>query len=424
MATAARPAICQNNVLADFLRYIKHYTSIGMEKPATIAAINSGSSSLKFRLFSSGPDRLREMVSGKITGIGTDHGLLTITPDKGRSISRNITVPFISDAANLLADWLVQQPGNDALAGIGHRVVHGGLHFSEPERITPAFLSILQKLVPMAPLHLPDALTVMSTFQQAFPNIPQVASFDTHFHRGMPFEAKHFALPRTLWTEGILRYGFHGLSCQYIVDQVQLTTPLLSTKKMIIAHLGSGSSMTAVKNKRSIETTMGFTPAGGLVMTKRPGDLDPGVILYLLEQKQITLGALQDLLTAKAGLTAIAGTDASIPELLEKEQADSAAREAITLFCYHAKKQMGALAAAMGGLDIIVFTGGIGEHQPVIRERICEGLEFLGIRLDKTLNEQSAVAIGDKNSNVAVYVIPANEELVIANIVWQSLRFT
>lgn len=393
-----------------------------MSQISAILAINSGSSSLKFKLFSLA-GQPQQLISGKITGIGSTKSSFSITVDKGPEISSHEAgIESVAKAADFFLHWFEQQTIDYKITGIGHRVVHGGLQFSEPEYINAGFLQKLKKLEPMAPLHLSDAIAVMDSFQQAFPDITQIACFDTYFHREMPFEAKHFALPRTLWSEGIIRYGFHGLSCQYIMEHLEITEPLLNKKKVIIAHLGSGCSMTAVKEGTGIDTTMGFSPSGGLIMNHRAGDLDPGIIIYLLDQKQMSVSDLNDLINHNAGLRAIAETDNSIRELLQKEKTDPRAGQAIKMFCYQAKKYIGALTAAMGGLDILVFTGGIGEHEPVIRERICEGLEFLNIGLDKKLNDRSASEISRKNKHVSIRVIPANEEIIIAKQVWQSLQ--
>lgn len=386
-----------------------------------IVAINSGSSSLKFSLYSAN-DPLQIILSGKITGISKKDCLFTITnADNQQILSDPTKLESAEKAAELIIQWLQQQSRQYKITGIGHRVVHGGLQFHEPELIDNSLVNELKQLQSLAPLHLPGAISIMTIFLQAFPAITQVACFDTAFHSRMPFEARHYAIPRNLWTEGIIRYGFHGISCESIMHQLQHQDPAVNQKKIIIAHLGSGCSMTAVKQGSSIDTTMGFSPAGGLVMNTRAGDIDPGVIIYLLGKKKLKREQLNNLFNKEAGLKAIAQTDHSMKQLLEEEKSDPRAEEAIAMFCYHAKKQIGALATAAGGLDIIVFTGGIGEHAPRIRQLICRGLDFMGIQLDDKLNEQQAEIISAPESKVQVYVIPANEEMMIAKHVKEYL---
>ena len=380
----------------------------------TIAAINIGSSTLKFGLFSN-TYPLQTIIKGKITGIGSSNCIFSITnSEKHDSLGNSANIGSIGKAAELIIQWLQQQDRQYKINGIGHRVVHGGLQFREPEQIDNSLLSELKKLESLAPLHLPDAISIITIFKEAFPDIIQVACFDTAFHRRMPFEARHYALPRTLWTEGIIRYGFHGISCEYIHRQLQQSDNWLKDKKIIIAHLGSGSSITAIKDDISIENTMGFTPAGGMMMNTRAGDIDPGVINYLLKERGMNASQLDDLFNKEAGLKAISGSNHSMEQLLENERNDPQAEQAILMYCYQAKKYVGALASALGGLDIVVFTGGIGEHAPVIRKRICKGLEFLGIQLNEVLNDKSAETISELTSRVQVYVIPTNEEMMIA----------
>jgi len=391
------------------------------DQSSTIVAINSGSSSLKFSLYSN-TEPLQIILSGKISGIGKKDCLFTTTAGQKKvEFSHPVEVESAEKAAELIIQWLQQQGRQYKITGIGHRVVHGGFKFYEPELVDNSFLNELKKLQSLAPLHLPGSISIMAIFLQAFPAITQVACFDTAFHFRMPFEARYYAVPRNLWKEGIIRYGFHGISCEYIMHKLQQQDPAVNQKKIIIAHLGSGCSMTAVKRGRSIDTTMGFSPAGGLVMNTRAGDIDPGVIIYLMDKKNLKAEQLNILLNKEAGLKAIAETDHSMEQLLEEEKNNPQAEEAITMFCYQAKKQMSALAAAAGGLDIIVFTGGIGENAPRIRQLICSKLEFMGIQLDDKLNEQQAEVISAPESKVQVTVIPANEEMMIAKHVKEYL---
>ena len=387
----------------------------------TIVAINSGSSSLKFSLFAD-TDPLQIILSGKITGIGKDDCLFTIAnADKQEILSDPVALESAEKAAELIIQWLQQQSRRYRITGIGHRVVHGGLQFQEPELIDQSFLKELKKLQSLSPLHLPGSISIMTIFLEAFPAVIQVACFDTAFHSMMPFEARHYAIPRNLWTEGIIRYGFHGISCEYIMHRLQQQDPAVNKKKIIIAHLGSGCSLTAVKEGSSVDTTMGFSPAGGLVMNTRAGDIDPGVIIYLQNKKKLKTEQLNILFNKEAGLKAIAETDHSMEQLLEEEKNDPRSKEAITMFCYYVKKQIGALAAAGGGLDSVVFTGGIGEHAASIRQLICRELDFMGIKVDEKLNEQQAEIISAAESKVQVYVIPANEEMMIAKHVKEYL---
>jgi acetate kinase len=377
-----------------------------MKKTPAIAAINSGSSSLKFKLFST-TDPLQELASGEIADIGSHK--------KTKSKS-------IADVADSAVGWLKQQRNDCTLTGIGHRIVHGGLQFREPVQIDGNLLEVLKKLEPFAPLHMPDAITIISVFIKTFPDILQVACFDTAFHRQMPFEARHYPIPRSFWRRGIVRFGFHGISCEYIYQHLQQAYPLLNSKKIIIAHLGSGSSLTAIKDGHSIENTMGFSPAGGMMMNTRSGDVDPNMISYCLKEKLIDANQLDDFFNKDSGLRAIAGSAVSMEQLLEKEKTNTKAAEAILMYCYHAKKQIGALAAAMGGLDILVFTGGIGGHSPVIRKRICENADFIGIHINDELNDQATENISEFGARVQVYVIPANEELILAQYANNYLR--
>ena len=391
------------------------------DQVSAIVAINSGSSSLKFSLYSA-TDPLQIILSGKITRIGKSDCFFTITNAKKKDIFSNpAELESPEKAAELIIQWLQQQSRQYKITGIGHRVVHGGLQFHEPELIDKSFLDELKNLQPLAPLHLPGAISIMTIFLQAFPGVTQVACFDTAFHSRLPFEARHYAIPRNLWEEGIIRYGFHGISCEYIMHRLQQKDAAINQKKIIIVHLGSGCSMTAVKEGRSMDTTMGFSPAGGLVMNTRAGDIDPGIIIYLQNEKKLKPEKLNSLFNKEAGLKAIAESDHSMEQLLEEEKSNSRAGEAIAIFCYQAKKQIGALAAASGGLEIIVFTGGIGEHAPRIRQLICKELDFMGIQLDIQLNEKQASVISTAESKVQVYVIPANEEMMIAKHVKEYL---
>jgi len=368
-----------------------------------ILTVNCGSSSLKYGLFSQSgtPEQLH---SGQIRDIG------------------KLPVKDMEAAVDQLIALLNERFSDYEIVAIGHRMVQGGLQHMEPEKVTDQLLSSLSKLISLAPDHLPAELAAIRAFAQVFPQAVQIVCFDTAFHQHMPFVARHYALPRRLWEQGLLRYGFHGLSYEYIMQQLQQTAPETVNGRIIIAHLGNGASMAAVHKGHSIDTTMGLTPAGGLIMSTRPGDLDPGVILYLLKEQKMSTDELNELLNKQAGLKAVSGKASDIEDLLETAPEHDHAAEAIDLFCYQARKYTGALAAAMGGLDTFIFTGGIGEHAPEIRQRICEGLEFLGIHIDTIQNEQAAAVISARGSAVIIRVIPTSEEKMIAQHTRQWLQ--
>ncbi|HEY1165447.1 MAG TPA: acetate/propionate family kinase [Chitinophaga sp.] len=368
-----------------------------------ILTVNCGSSSLKYGLFSQA-DTPEQLHSGQIRDIG------------------KLPVKDMEAAVDQLIALLNERFSNYEVTAIGHRMVQGGLQHMEPERVSDQLLSSLSKLTSLAPDHLPAELAAIRAFAQVFPQAAQIVCFDTAFHQHMPFVARHYALPRRLWEQGLLRYGFHGLSYEYIMQQLQQTAPETANGRIIIAHLGNGASMAAVHKGRSIDTTMGLTPAGGLVMSTRPGDLDPGVILYLLKEQKMSTDELNELLNKQAGLKAVSGKESDIEDLLDAASEHDHAAEAIDLFCYQARKYTGALAAAMGGLDTFIFTGGIGEHAPEIRQRICEGLEFLGMHIDTIQNEQAAAVISARGSAVVIRVIPTSEEQMIAQHTRQCLQ--
>jgi acetate kinase len=317
---------------------------------------------------------------------------------------------------------LHQDDDDQGLDAVGHRVVHGGSHYSQPRVITPQLVATLRELVPLAPDHLPQAIDAIEAVGHAYPALPQVACFDTAFHRHMPKTAQMYALPRQLWDTGVVRYGFHGLSCESIMHQlraVDRTVPVAqrgeaADGRVIVAHLGNGASLTAVHHGASVETTMGFSPTGGLVMGTRAGDLDPGVLLYLLEEQGLTPSVLNTLVNKQAGLLGVSGISADMHDLLARESTEPHAAEAIELFCYQARKFVGALAASLGGLDTLIFTAGIGEHAATVRQRICTGLAFLGIQVDPRRNEAHAPVISPDDSPVTVRVMKTDEDLMIA----------
>jgi acetate kinase len=299
----------------------------------------------------------------------------------------------------------LQLPRPDAA---GHRLVHGGAHHIAPELITLAVTKELQRLIPFAPLHLPGEIEGIEVTAARYPDLPQVACFDTAFHRQMPEVAQRFALPRALWDEGIRRFGFHGISFEYIMQALGDAAP----SRIIIAHLGNGASMAAIRDGRPLDTTMGFTPAGGFMMGTRSGDLDPGILLYLLKEKHYDAESLERLINHQAGLLGVSGISSDMKVLLEKAEPNAA--QAVEMFCYQVRKSIGALAAALGGLDLLVFTAGIGERAAPVRWEVCCGLKYMGIGLDRERNSEHADVISTSDSRCIVRVIPTNEDLMIA----------
>ena len=387
--------------------------------PPTILTINGGSSSIKFALFEEG-DTLRRLAKGEIARIGQSTSALEV---KGvipqNSVSQSVEAPNHAAAANVFMDWL--NGHSSALAAVGHRVVQGGPTYSQPQRITAEMIEKLRRLSPFDPEHLPEEILLVEAVQRRFPDLPQIACFDTAFHHDLPRVAKMLPIPRRYETQGVHRYGFHGLSYGFLMGELgRLGDPAATTGRVILAHLGSGASLAAVRDGKSIDTSMGFTPAAGLVMGTRTGDLDPGLVYYLQRTGNLTASELQRLVNDESGLLGVSETSSDMQELLRREASDVRVAEAVALFCYQAKKWIGAFAAALGGLDTLVFAGGIGEHAPPVRARICEGLGFLGVELSEARNRESASAISAASSRVTVRVIHTDEELMIARSVVQS----
>lgn len=387
---------------------------IGERAAVHLLTLNPGSSSLKAGLYrmDSGEQREIAVIAERI---GASGSRLAITDDRGvMLLDRQEDLPDHTAALQSLIHWLRAERGNQPFAAIGHRVVYGGPRYREPQRITPEMVAALQELTAIDPEHLPQALGIIAAVGEAFPDLPQIACFDTAFHRTMPPVAQHYALPPEYATVGIIRYGFHGLSYEYIMDALRTEDPAGADGRVVIAHLGNGASMAAVRGGVGIETTMGFSPTGGLVMGTRTGDLDPSVPLYLVGSRGMAPGDVTTLFNKQAGMRGVSGTSGDMRDLLEREANDPRAAEAVALFCYAAKKYLGALAAALGGLDTLVFTGGIGEHAPAVRARMCADLAFLGIALDPKRNDAHAAVISRDGAGVVVRVIPTDEDLVIA----------
>ncbi|MEO6978213.1 MAG: acetate/propionate family kinase, partial [Mucilaginibacter sp.] len=354
------------------------------KQPKFILTINVGSSSLKFGLYNFAT--LEAAYIGSADDIGAVAGVFTVKNIKGDIVfQKHEHYTNIVAAVNELVTWLKKNKLIEFIVALGHRIVQGGAAGKQPALITDNLLQHLGQLVYLAPNHLPAEIEVINIFKNTFPAIPQIACFDNSFHQHMPDCAKYYALPKKYKEMGLMRYGFHGLSYEYIMQKLAGKTTALGRKRIIIAHLGNGASMAAVKNNIGVDTTMGMSPMGGLVMGTRPGDLDPGVSLFLLKHEQLTPDELDALFSKQSGLKAIGGFS-DVRELLKIEAENPDARAAIDLFCYQAKKMIGSLAAAMGGVDILVFTGGIGANAAVIRERICENMDFMGIELNPKSN--------------------------------------
>ncbi len=382
-----------------------------------ILTINSGSSSIKLSLYRMGQGPSETLLlSGIIGNIGQGGGFFSITKSDGTGLfERHLDVPNHDTALRTFFEWFNHGPEYKAVNAVGHRVVHGGERYVKPEIVDDDLLQALNVLVPLAPDHLPQEIKAIGEFRRLHPNVIQVACFDTAFHRSMPDVAQLYALPEKVRRQGVLRYGFHGLSYEYILSELnKVASAEIANGKVIIAHLGNGASMGAFSDGKSIDTTMGFTPAGGLVMSTRSGDLDPGVLVYLLREKGLDASALNRLVNKQSGLLGASGTSSSMKELLDKEPSDSRAAAAVELFCYQARKFVGALSAVLGGLDTLIFTGGIGENSPPVRERICKDLEFLGIEVERDRNLKNSSVISRDRGPVAVRVIKTNEELMIA----------
>ena len=375
-----------------------------------ILCINVGSSSCKFATYSVSGSAELVVAEGVADRIGLSGGKIRIRDANGRSIAesdRDLARPQVAVDALFDEFERLKLPRLDA---VGHRIVHGGAHHVAPEIVTPALIADLKRLIAFAPLHMPGGIEGIEAVAARHPKLPQVACFDTAFHRGMPERAERFPLPRELWDAGVRRYGFHGISYEYIMQALGADVPT----RLIIAHLGNGASMAAVEDGRPLDTTMGFTPAGGFMMGTRPGDLDPGVILYLLEGKGYGAAQLSRLVNLKSGLLGVSGLSSDVKTLLDARGSNADAAEAIEMFCYQIRKAIGALAAALGGLDLLVFTGGIGEHAAAIRAEACQGLAHLGLAIDPRRNDSNQDTISASDSRCRVRVIPTNENLMVA----------
>lgn len=383
----------------------------------TILTINGGSSSIKFALFEKG-DLRTKLISGAlektVEGATSFQFYNLITQEKDSIV---IDVKDQEETIVFLIDWLKKQLIFGSIKAIGHRIVQG-MQQAGVEKITAGLLERLKEISAYDPEHLPEEIGIINLFERRCPSLLQFVCYDSHFHRTMPTVASMLAIPRRYHDRGIYRYGFHGLSYTYLVEELEkLAGRKAAQGKLILAHLGSGASLAAVKGGQSLDTTMGFTPASGMPMGTRSGDLDPGIAWYLMQFERMDAKQFSELVNHESGLLGVSGLSADMRKLLEAEETDVHAAEAIELFCYHAKKYIGAYAAALGGLETLVFAGGIGEHSPGIRSKICDGLGFLGIELCEIANMKNEGVISAKKSNVTVRVIRTDEELMIARLV-------
>ena len=381
-----------------------------------VLILNAGSSSLKFAVFNSRPALIRTF-TGAIDRIGSANASFTLSNIESKQTER-AEISATDHVAGLehLLQRLSKTSGAADFSAVGHRVVHGGPRYHKPQRVDNAMLSDLRSISAFDPEHLPAEIALMEILAAKFPDTPQIACFDTAFHSAMPRVAKLLPIPRRYEAKGVQRYGFHGLSYEYLMTQPRMNG------RVILAHLGNGASLAAVRDGQSIDTSMAFTPAAGLPMSTRSGDLDPGLVGFLAQTEQMTAEQFHSMINWQSGLLGVSETSSDMRDLLAHEANDRRAAEAVALFCYQAKKWIGAFAAALGGLDTLVFTGGIGQNDPVIRARICDGLGFLGIELDRQQNATNADQISGKGSRVAVRVIRTDEELMIAKSVCRFLK--
>jgi acetate kinase len=385
---------------------------------AGMLIINAGSSSIKMALYEMADEPVLQL-SGKIEKIGSGDSTLIIKQNNSTT-HFSLKANDFSLTTTAFINWLQQQSWFKKIKAIGHRIVHG-MHHTKSEIITDDLLKELNSIVDYDPGHLPSEVKFIELIKKEYPQLMQVACFDTAFHTTIPAVAKTFALPKKYFDEGIQRYGFHGISYSYLMQQLQKINETEANGRIILAHLGNGASIAAVKEGKCIDTSMGFTPAAGIVMSTRSGDIDPGVALFLMQQG-MDAKTFNDIINHQSGLLGISGVSADMQTLLEKENENKDAALAIDIFCYQIKKYIGAYIAALNGLDILVFSGGIGENAAVIRKRICNGLEYAGIEIDDERNSNQQQLISTTNSKIKVYVIPTNEELMIVQQTFNIYR--
>jgi len=388
----------------------------------SVLTINGGSSSIKFAWFDAGK-LLRRRLSGRIERIGLPGSSFVV---KGAAaadcFSRKVAAPDHKAAVDVLAEWLADRVGKGELSAVGHRVVHGGPKYSEPRRITVRMVEDLHQLEPFDPEHLPEEILLAEEFEKRFPKLPQVACFDTAFHRDLPRVARLLPIPRRFEKRGVRRYGFHGLSYAFLLEQLGRVAGAGAARgRVIMAHLGNGASLAAVRDGKPVDTSMGFTPVAGFPMSTRSGDLDPGLAWYLWRVEHVDAKRFNEMVNFQSGLLGISETSSDMRDLEARAASDPRAAEAVAMFCYCVKKWIGSFAAALGGLDTLVFAGGIGEHGPEIRAKVCAGLEFLGVKLERKQNAANAGVISARGSRVTVHVMRTDEEWMIARSVCRVL---
>ncbi|HEY5695750.1 MAG TPA: acetate/propionate family kinase [Candidatus Saccharimonadales bacterium] len=380
-----------------------------------VLTLNAGSSSIKFGLYETAHSNAVRLFEGEISGIGLSVVHMNVHDKTGKLVvDKQLQAPDHATAVKEVISWVRGHVPDEELAAVGHRLVHGGPFFYESRIVTADILQTLHGMTIFDPLHLPNEIELIKTCMQVFSRVPQVACFDTAFHHNLPTVARLLPLPRMYEAKGLRRYGFHGLSCTYILSELERIAGVeTAAGRVIIAHLGNGVSLTAVHEGVSLDTTMSLTPAAGVPMSTRSGDIDPGIVRYLARAEGQTADQFDEMVNERSGLLGISGSTADMEELLQQEAHDTQAKDAVDIFCYSVKKQIGALTAAMGGLDTLVFTGGMGEKAPKIRARISEGLEFLGIQLDPRMNEQNKEVISAHGSRVTVRMLHTDESQVI-----------
>lgn len=388
----------------------------------SILTINGGSSSIKFALFAANRS-LRLKLKGRIERIGMPETVFSVQgADSGGDFTRPVAAGDHMSAVAVLMDWIEEREIDRGLTAMGHRVVHGGPNYHEPQRLSQELVEELRRLTPLDPEHLPEEILLMEAFRRRFPQLPQIACFDTAFHHDLPRVARLLPIPRRYEAQGVRRYGFHGLSYEFLMGELARTEGAATARgRIILAHLGNGASLAAVRGGKPIDTSMGFTPAAGVPMSTRSGDLDPGLAWYLARTERLDAKQFNELVNFKSGLLGVSETSSDMRDLLQREAEDSRAADAVDLFCYQIRKWIGAFSAALGGLDTLVFAGGIGENSAAVRARICAGLGFLGIELDPPRNEGNAGLISAHAARVKVRVMRTNEELVMARSVCRIL---
>jgi acetate kinase len=380
----------------------------------SILTLNAGSSSVKFALFDGDNDLVLNL-KGQVDGIGSDARMKIKRADGSVVVERDLEEGKIqspSDALTTVIDELRAIAPDAKVQAVGHRIVHGGVHFEGPVLLDDAVLETLADLTPFAPLHQPHNLAGVAAAQAAFPNVPQTGCFDTAFHRSHPWVNDTFALPRKLYDKGVRRFGFHGLSYEYISMKLDEVAPHYQDGNVVVAHLGNGASMCAIRDGHSVGSTMGFSALDGLPMGTRCGQLDPGVVLYLMDQMKMNASEIENMLYRESGLKGLSGLSNDMRQLLTSS--DPHAAQALDYFVFRIRREIGAMAAVLGGLDAVVFTGGIGENAFQIRERICDDMDWIGMELEETRNRQNAEIISSDRSRVRLFVLPTNEELMIA----------